>query len=92
MKLKGFTPLEVKKEQFLFMKRLTYIIHPLHHGHVTHFFEDQQPRNRLKSVMGSIAITDQHKILFPVVPNMIGFARETNSPFTSWSRDPFFEG
>ena len=42
--------------------------------------------------MGSIAIIDQHKILFPVVPNMIGFARETNSPFTSWSRDPFFEG
>ena len=42
--------------------------------------------------MGSIAITDQHKILFSVVPNMIGFARETNSPFTSWSRDPFFEG
>ena len=41
MKLKGFTPLEVKKEQFLFMKRLTYIIYPLHHGHVTHFFEDQ---------------------------------------------------
>ena len=42
--------------------------------------------------MGTIGTIDQHKIFFPVVPNMIGFARETNSPFTSWSRDPFFEG
>ena len=42
--------------------------------------------------MGSIAIIDQHNILLPVVPSTIGFARETNSPFTSWSRDPFFEG
>ena len=33
--------------------------------------------------IGSIAIIDQHKILFPVVPNTTGFARETNSPFTS---------
>ena len=56
MKLKGFSPLGVKIEQFLFMKRLTYI-HPL----------------------------------LPAVPNAIGFARETNFPFTSWSHDPFFE-
>ena len=56
MKLKGFSPLGVKIEQFLSMKRLTYI-HPL----------------------------------LPAVPNAIGFARETNFPFTSWSHDPFFE-
>ena len=42
--------------------------------------------------MGSITTIDQHKILFPVIANMIGFAAETNSPFTSWSRDPFSEG
>ena len=56
------------------------------------FVEDPQPRNRLKSAIGSIAITSQHKILFPVVPYTKVFARETNSPFTSWSHDPFFEG
>ena len=42
--------------------------------------------------MGSIAIFDQHKIIFPVVPNTNLFARETNSPFTTWSHDSFFEG
>ena len=42
--------------------------------------------------MGSIAIIDQDKTLLPVVPSTIGFARETNSPFKSWSRNPFFEG
>ena len=56
------------------------------------FFEDHQPRNRLKSAMGSIAIIDQHKILFPVVTNTIYFTRETKSPFTSGSRSQFFEG
>ena len=48
MKLERFNPLEVKIQQFLFMKSLTYI-----------------------------------KRSFPEVPNTIGFARETNSPFTS---------
>ena len=56
MKLKGFSPLGVKIEQFLSMKRLTYI----------------------------------HRLL-PAVPNTIGFARETNFSFTSWSHDPFSE-
>ena len=42
--------------------------------------------------MDSTAIIDEHKILFSVVPNTIGFAREANSPFTSWSRGQFFEG
>ena len=42
--------------------------------------------------MGSIAIIDEQKILFPVVPNTTGFARETNPPFTSWSRSQFFDG
>ena len=42
--------------------------------------------------MGSIKIIDQHKIIFQVVPNTIGFARETNSPFTSWSHGQFLEG
>ena len=37
--------------------------------------------------MGSIAVIDQNKALFPVVPNTTVFARETNSPFISWSRD-----
>ena len=76
MKLKGFTPLEVKKEQFLFMKRLTYIIHPLHHGHVTHSLKVSYPKNAQKSAIDSIANIDDH--------NMIGFARETNSTFAPW--------
>ena len=42
--------------------------------------------------MNFIAIIDHHKILFPVVTNTTGFAIETNSTFTSWLRDPFFEG
>ena len=42
--------------------------------------------------MGSIANIDQHKVLFLVVPSAIGFAKETGSPFTSWSRDAFSEG
>ena len=42
--------------------------------------------------MSSIAIIDQHKIPFPVVPNKIGLARETNLPSTSWSCDSFFKG
>ena len=29
--------------------------------------------------MASIAIIDQHETLFPVLPNVIVFARETNS-------------
>ena len=57
MKLKGFSLLGVKKQQFLFMKKLTY-----------------------------------RKRFFTVVPNMIDFVRETHSHFTSWFRDPFFEG
>ena len=42
--------------------------------------------------MGSIANIDPHKIFFLVIPNMLGFVRETGSPFTSFSRDSFFEG
>ena len=42
--------------------------------------------------MSSIAIVDQYEILFPVVQNTKVFARETNLAFTSWSRDPLFEG
>lgn len=42
--------------------------------------------------MGSIVNIDQHKILFPLVPNAIGFAGGTNLPFTSWSSDGSFEG
>ena len=42
--------------------------------------------------MASNAIIDQHETLFPVLPNVIVFARKTNSPFTSWSRGRFFEG
>ena len=45
----------------------------------------------MKSAMGSIAVINQHKILFPVVPNVIGFARETNSLLKPWSRGQFFE-
>ena len=41
--------------------------------------------------MGSITTIDQHKILFPVIANMIGFAAETNLPFMSWSRDTFWK-
>ena len=41
--------------------------------------------------MGFIAIIDQHKVLFPMVHNTLGFARETNSPFMPWLRDAFFE-
>ena len=42
--------------------------------------------------MASIAIIDQHETLFPVLPNVIVFARETNSPTATWSRGQFFEG
>ena len=42
--------------------------------------------------MGTIAIIDQQETLFPVLPNAIVFARETISPFISWSRGQFFEG
>ena len=31
------------------------------------------------------------KRFFPAVANTIGFARETNLPFTSWLHDLFFE-
>ena len=55
--VKSFSPLGIKIQQFLFMKKLANI----------NFF-------------------------FSVVANMIGFARKTNSPITSSSRDTFFEG
>ena len=42
--------------------------------------------------MGSIANVDQHKILIPLAPNTIGFTRETNSTFRSWSHDTIFKG
>ena len=42
--------------------------------------------------MGSTANIDENKILFPLVPNTIRFARETILPFTSWSSDGLFEG
>ena len=50
------------------------------------------PQNGQNSAIDSTANISQHKILFPMVHNTIGFARETNSPFTPWSRDAFFEG
>ena len=53
------------------------------------FFKSQQPRNRLKSAMDSIASTDQHKILFAVVPDTIVFAREKNSPLITRSPEAF---
>ena len=56
------------------------------------FFEGQNLQNLLKSAMCSIAIIDQHKILFPMIYNTIEFAKETNLSFISWSRDAFFEG
>ena len=76
MKLKGFSPPGVKIQS----------------SSRDPFFEGQQPRNRLKSAMGSVAIIDQRKILFSVVPSTIYFTRETKSPFISWSRGQFFEG
>ena len=36
-------------------------------------FEGQQPQNRRKSVIGSTANFVQHKIHFPLAPNLIGF-------------------
>ena len=56
------------------------------------FFEVQEPKNGQKLAIGSNANIDQHKILFLIVDNTIGFARETNSSFIPWSRDEFFEG
>ena len=47
------------------------------------FFEGQQPINRQKPAIGSIAITDQHKILFLLRPNLIGFVSKHFSPMTS---------
>ena len=55
MKLEYFSPLVVKLQQFVFMKRLTYIkhffsklfqekqIYPLHHDRVTHFLKIINP-------------------------------------------------
>ena len=55
--VKSFSPLGVKIQQFLYMKRLVYL-----------------------------------NLFFPVVANSKGFLKETNSPFTLWSSDSFFEG
>ena len=43
------------------------------------------------SAIGFLANIDQHGILFPMVHNVVGFARETSPSFISWSRDIFFE-
>ena len=51
------------------------------------FFEGQQPKNGQKSVIGFLAKIDQHKILFPLTPNIIGFTRKLFSPMTSRSCD-----
>ena len=34
-----------------------------------------------------MAKTDQHRILFPLTSNLIGFINKNVSPMTSWSRD-----
>ena len=44
-------------------------------------------QNGKKSPIDSIGNIDQHKVIFLIVDNMRGFARETNSYFIPWSRD-----
>ena len=44
------------------------------------------------AAISSLANLDQYKVLFPVVHNVEGFAREANMSFIPWSRDIFFEG
>ena len=34
------------------------------------FFKDQSPKNGQKSAIGYIANIDQHKIIFPLTPNL----------------------
>ena len=41
--------------------------------------------------MSFIENIDQHKIVFPVVPNTISFARDANPHVIPWSRDTFLE-
>ena len=53
------------------------------------FFKGQQPKNGQKSAIGLIAKIDQHKILFPLTLNLIGFVSKFFSPMTSWSRDQY---
>ena len=55
------------------------------------FFAGQQPKSGLISAIGSIENIDEYKILFPMVHNRMGFAKEKNLYF-AWSRDPFFKG
>ena len=38
--------------------------------------------------MGNI---DQHKVLFPMVHNVVGFAKDTTPSSMPWSRDAFLE-
>ena len=56
------------------------------------FFEVQYPKNGQKSAIDSIANIDQHKILFLIVHDTLGFAWETSSYFIPWSQDGVFEG
>ena len=46
------------------------------------FFESQWPKNVQKSAVGFIAKIDQHKILFPLTPNLVGFVNEIFSPIS----------
>ena len=66
-------------------------IHLLHHDPMTDSLKVNHPKI-YKISYSAIANNDQHKVLFLMVHNTIGFARETNSPFKLWSRDAFFEG
>lgn len=50
------------------------------------FFEAQKPKDGQKSFIGSMAKTDQYKILFPLIPNLIGSVSTNVSSMTSCLR------
>ena len=50
-------------------------------------FEGQLPKNRQKTAIGSIANINQHKVLFPLMSDLIGFVNKNFSLMKSWSHD-----
>ena len=49
--------------------------------------KNNNPKNKQKSSIDCIANIDQHKIIFPLTPNLISFGNKNFSFMTSWSRD-----
>ena len=52
-------------------------IYSFYHGHVTHLLKVNNPK--MVENLGNI---DQNKIIFPLTPNLIGFASKNFLPLT----------